>query len=178
MSRGSHDEHERVNSRVFVFTCAVNEVKLIQVYKSSLVKSQKQKLAKTCPTVNRVAIHVGTRSQNAGRPLAQIAGWRHTEEAFDPSGSSPVYPHGCSLRDPFGGLGLPQVRSVRRLFSQLMAASLTCISFPLTVSLFHRSCSSNLPKRAKLSMTRLPPIAGAKGTVLRVCVAAFLGIET
>ena len=166
-----------MNSRVFVFTCAVNEVKLIQVYKSSLVKSQNKNLQKLVP-LNRVAIHVGTRSQNAGRPLAQIAGWRHTEEAFGPSGSSPVYPHGGSLRDPFGGLGLPQVRSVRRLFSQLMAASLTCISFPLTVSLFHRSCSSNLPKRAKLSMTRLPPIAGAKGTVLRVCVAAFLGIET
>jgi hypothetical protein len=79
------------------------------------------------------ALRCGSRP-HAG-PLSQIA-----EEAFGPSGGSPMYPHDCSLRDPVGGLGLPQVRSARRLFShKVIAASLiiflTCFSFPLTVSL-------------------------------------------
>ena len=83
-----------------------------------------------------------------------------------------MYPHDCSLRDPVGGLGLPQVRSARRLFShKVIAASLiiflTCFSFPLTVS---------------LSSTEAATLGGTAGAEIRfqwytrsarVCVAVY-----
>ena len=98
----------------------------------------------------------------------QIAGWQHTEEAFGPSGGSPMYPHDCSLRHPVGGLGLPQVRSARGLFSLgCIIIFLTCFSFPLTVS---------------LSSTEAATLGGTAGAEIRfqwytrsarVCVAVY-----
>ena len=67
-----------------------------------------------------------------------------------------MYPHDCSLRHPVGGLGLPQVRSARGLFSLgCIIIFLTCFSFPLTVS---------LSPKLLLSAARLAPKSGFNGT--------------
>lgn len=79
-----------------------------------------------------------------------------------------MYPHDCSLRDPVGGLGLPQVRSARRLYSLgCIIIFLPCFSFPLTVS---------------LSSTEAATLGGTAGAEIRfqwytrsarVCVAVY-----
>lgn len=79
-----------------------------------------------------------------------------------------MYPHDCSLRHPVGGLGLPQVRSARGLFSLgCIIIFLTCFSFPLTVS---------------LSSTEAATLGGTAGAEIRfqwytrsarVCVAVY-----